>query len=121
MSKLKFRSTKRHPSEVGKQPSSGRRVSPRPPSRPASLELTFDSEIEFLKERKEYEKEEDQDAIDERIGPIASANLSPATFQTTAVTPQSTESYSPDDPRANPVVAASPGATGGFLPAPPIA
>ena len=77
-------------------------------------------DLEWYQRQRQIAAQEEQDQRDENQQAIATADLVPTVFVTTAETPQSLQSYAPTDPRANPIVSAGPGATGGFLPAPPV-
>src|ERR1019366_8094349 len=117
---LKFRTSKSYSSRVGKQPvTPGSHVSPpRVFAKPANITDREIQGYQFLKQQAEFARQEDTDTRDQVIGPIATADISPTTFITTAITQQSLQSYGPGDPRANPagnLVSAQ----SGFLPPPP--
>jgi hypothetical protein len=120
MSRLHFRTTKSYSSQVGRQPiKPSAKVSP--PRAFAGPAKVTDREIQgyqFLKQQQEQAREEETDTRDQLLSGIATADISPTTFITTDIVPQSVESYGPTDPRANPAGSLV-SAASGFLPPPP--
>lgn len=116
---LKYRTRQTYPTNVGIQPIQPKSATP-PASatKPPRVSLREIQGYEYLRQLAEQQRQEDVDRLDQAVGPIASADISPTTFITTDIVPQSVESYGPDDPRANPAGSLV-SAQSGFLPPPP--
>ena len=114
---LQPKAPRSYPTRVGVQPTMGRSpISPTRSHQPRVSTRELDQYLYLRKQRMEHRSEVSDDT-ENVIEPIASADVTPTTFVTTDMVPQSTESYGPGDPRANPAGSLV-NYSSGFLPPP---
>jgi hypothetical protein len=114
---LKSKAPRSYPTRVGVQPTMSKSpISPTRSHQPRVSTRELDQYL-YLRQKRGEKATEVSDDTENVIQPIASADVTPTTFVTTDMVPQSTESYGPGDPRANPAGSLV-SMSSGFLPPP---